>query len=788
MIDNTALIQKLQEQLNLVMSRQDYLYNEINSIRAEIAKLQAGQMPMPQQPIQLQPIAPAQPYTPPRPIAPVQQQMAEQYTQQMQPPPITTYAPKQKSGLEKYIGENLITVIGVVITVIGVAIGAKYAIDKDLIGPTMRILLGYLVGAGLLGFALKLKKNYENFSAALLSGAMAIMYFVTYAAYTLYNLMPQIATFLLMVLFTVFTVGAAIKYGKQIIAHIGLVGAYAVPFLLSDGSGNVGVLFTYMTIINIGILVIGFKKYWKPLHYASFGLTWLMYTSWFLSNYNPSIQIGMATLFLSIFFLIFYATFLAYKLFKKEKFAVEDVILILSNAFIFYSLGYSICNQHATAHKFLGLFTLANACVHGIVSLVIYRQKLADRNLFYLVFGLVLVFITMAIPIQFNGNWVTLLWACEAALLFWIGRTKQVFFYEKLSYGLSILTFVSLLQDWGLGSQLYLDNGNVAYLTPFGHISFFTALLCIICFGFINWLNTNNKYHTAQIKNETWAHTFSYILPALLLVITYATFYIEITRYWSQRYALSGSNNFLGIGDTVYNNDYNHYKTIWLINYTLLYGIVLSFFNTYKVKNATLSIIGIGIIIIAISLFLTQGVYLLSELRESYTSKNLPQHKYATSFNLTIRYISYAFVALALVCCYICMHRQNSKANYSAFFEVFVHICILWIIASELIHRLQLMGSVKSHKLALSILFGLYALLLIVLGIWKRKAYLRISAMVLFGGTLIKVFMYDIAHLDTISKTIVLVSLGVLLLIISFLYNKYKHVISGEDPHVEITE
>jgi len=51
------------------------------------------------------------------------------------------------------------------------------------------------------------------------------------------------------------------------------------------------------------------------------------------------------------------------------------------------------------------------------------------------------------------------------------------------------------------------------------------------------------------------------------------------------------------------------------------------------------------------------------------------------------------------------------------------------------------------------------------------------GAIALFGVTLIKLFFYDISHLDTISKTIVFVTLGILLLIISFLYNKYKSLI-----------
>ncbi|MFT6743324.1 MAG: putative membrane protein, partial [Paraglaciecola sp.] len=73
------------------------------------------------------------------------------------------------------------------------------------------------------------------------------------------------------------------------------------------------------------------------------------------------------------------------------------------------------------------------------------------------------------------------------------------------------------------------------------------------------------------------------------------------------------------------------------------------------------------------------------------------------------------------------------------------------------------------------------ALALIGMGIYQRKKFIRIGAMVLFGGTLVKLFFYDIVHLNTISKTIVLVSLGVLLLIISFLYNKFKDEIAEKN-------
>src|SRR5690606_18820544 len=161
-------------------------------------------------------------------------------------------------------------------------------------------------------------------------------------------------------------------------------------------------------------LFISFRRYWKSLYYSSFGLSWLIYFAWYTSEYIHSTHFAIGLLFLCVFFTIFYLTFLAYKLLRKETFEMADVVLLLINSFLFYGIGYSIYGQESGQH-YPGLFTVANALLHGIVSVVVWKRKEADKNLFYLISGLSLVFFTLAIPVQLDGNWVTLLWAGEAA-------------------------------------------------------------------------------------------------------------------------------------------------------------------------------------------------------------------------------------------------------------------------------------------------------------------------------------------------------------------------------------
>ena len=173
--------------------------------------------------------------------------------------------------------------------------------------------------------------------------------------------------------------------------------------------------------------------------------------------------------------------------------------------------------------------------------------------------------------------------------------------------------------------------------------------------------------------------------------------------------------------------------------------------------------------------FLTVGLLVLSELRESYLEGEV------SGFGIAIRYISLILFGILIGLSTYIKNALPIQPIRNTFFEISVHVSILWVTSSELIHWLSLSGFQDSYKLGLSILWGVYSLLLIILGIWKNKKFLRIGAISLFGITLTKLFLYDMRDLSTISKTVVFLALGVLLLIISFLYNKYKDQIAGNE-------
>ena len=695
------------------------------------------------------------------------------------PLPLSKPSPATKlhkipTDIEKFIGENLSNKIGIVITVLGVSIGVKYAIDHNLISPLTRIILGYVMGFGLFGISVKLRSKYNDLSAVILGGALATMYFVTYTAYDLYHLIPQIIAFMMMVIVTIFTVVTALNYDRQIIAIGGLIGAYAVPFLLSNDEGRPAVLFSYVLLINCGILYIAFKKDWKPTNYLAFGLTWLVFMVWFF-DYEQERHFALALTFLTLFFVLFYITFLAYKFIRNQAFSPLSVFFLLLNSTIFYGYGYVILQDHETGKHLLGLFTLANALIHFGVSVAVYRRNLSDKNLFFTVSGLVLAFLTLAIPVQLNGHWVTIFWACEMALLFWIGRTKGVLAYEKLSYSTMALTLVSLAEDLTKGYNGYSNFTPAPRLLPIANVYFLTTVIVIAAYWFVRKIHNDSTLINDSAKENYQNNYFGTALTALLMLLVYSLFYNEIGTYFDQNYIDSAV---LSKDITTYNDSILLFKSVWLINYTLFFVSVLNFINLKKYQSEFYAVVGSVLACLSLFVFLTGGLFQLSEIKNAYLNNS----SQVSASSLAVRYPSYTLVVGILY-----VLNQNRKQFFSHSkpinigLELIVHTVVLWCVSAEMIHWLEMYDFDGTYKLALSILFGVYALFLIVLGINQAKKYLRLAAIGLFGCTLAKLFLYDLANLSTISKTIVLVSLGVLLLIISFLYNKFKQTQTSDE-------
>ena len=539
-----------------------------------------------------------------------------------------------------------------------------------------------------------------------------------------------------------------------------------------------------MTLINSGILALAYKKYWKSLYFSSYIFTWLTFIGWLIGGYDMDQDFGTAMTFLCIFFFMFYGISIVYKLVRKEQFGASDIWMILSNSFLFFGLGYNILTTNQfTNENFLGLFALLNAIIHVTFALYIHKKQLVDQNLFYLILALVFTFLTISIPIQLDGNWVTLLWLVEGFTLFAIGRIKKINIYEQLSYPIIFLACASLIEDWKHGYSLYYNDSAVH--TSFINSYFMTSLIAIICFFIMSKIHLNYKKEEKTSTDKDLQFALTYILPLLFLSTSYFSIFLEIIAYWDLKWINSLTLiTEIGAKKWIYNPDLKLFKDVWLMNYSLCFVIIINLINWIKMKRKNIGYLTTTISYSVLFIFLTAGLYSLGELVFSYIFEKQTVYFHNSFYKVWIRYISYGFVATLLFTMYKNLQYklvETKDINFNKVFEIGLATTILWLISSELVIWMDMTHFSSSFKLVLSILWGIYSLILIGIGIAKNKQNLRIGAMVLFAITLLKLFFYDIAHLDTISKTIVFVSLGILLLIISFLYNKFKHLIINDE-------
>ena len=158
---NQEKIDELNKRLIEVSRKQEDFAREINAIRRELYQLQAAEFKAKKPEKEISPIV----ETVNKPLFREKVESIikddEYIDTSASEEEKTVFQPKTSFNtsldLEKFIGENLLSKIGIIITIIGVAIGAKYSLDNDLISPLARIILGYVMGLGLLGTGIRLK-------------------------------------------------------------------------------------------------------------------------------------------------------------------------------------------------------------------------------------------------------------------------------------------------------------------------------------------------------------------------------------------------------------------------------------------------------------------------------------------------------------------------------------------------------------------------------------------------------------------------------------------------------
>lgn len=692
-----------------------------------------------------------------------------------QKPKATPVAPKKKivskppgpsfwernPDLEKFIGENLLSKIGIVIFVIGMGFLVKLGIDNEVITESMRVAIGVLIGGGMIGLAHYMRSSFAKFSSILIGGALAVLYFTIALAFHEYGLIPQMAAFIIMVVITAFGVLLSIAYDRKELAVLAIIGGFGTPFFVSTGSGNYSALLTYILILDIGMLALVYFKKWNVINYLAYGFTYLLFLGVYFTKFIDSQEETRLPLFLFLtaFYLIFFLMTIIYNVKNSRKFKYPEIMMLLTNSSLYFGLGLGLVQGYREG-LLSGLFTGLVALFNFGFAFTLYKRKDIDKNLLFLLIGLVLTFVSLIAPIQLDGNYITLFWAIEAVLLLWLSQKSGIKIMSAASALITILMLVSLSMDW---QQNYYPRYDYVVLNVFLNKAFIASFVAMISLvGSMLLMKSDESFEIRGVQ-FTWKKSYVNVLFA---IVFYLGFLMEL-NYQFLRFEWLYSKRLILLG--VYNYLY----------------VLLVAAAARKKASDSLNMASFGLSIIAIGSYLTYYLGAINYSRSYYILED------GLSTGFYWHYVLLALFVLILIHTY-----QHISKTYT--FQSKVGTISLWVLAfigvfvstAEIGHLSMLyqFGSGKEEYEALDsavrsvypAVWALSALVLMVVGMKLRMKPLRLASLVVFSVTIVKLFFYDLAGNST-GKIISFILLGVILLLISFLYQKLKFIIQDDE-------
>ncbi len=642
-----------------------------------------------------------------------------------------------------------------------------------------------------MGVAHRLRKNYAAFSSVFVAGAISIFYLTIGIAFHDYKLFSQTVAFIIMVVITIFSAFVSVSYNRKELAILSLIGGFAVPLMVSTGKGNYQILFTYIIILNIGMIIIAFYKKWSIVTLLSFLFTWILYSAWIGKEYpSQTFPSGGALFFATSFYLIFSIATVINNMRNKGSFSKLDYFIMVANTFFYFGMGITIIDDWTPHYK--GLFTICLALYNLIFSIILYRKFGINKNAIYLLLGLTLTFITLTIPIQFNGNYITLFWACEAVLLFWLSQKSKISTFKLGGIVVQLLMLVSLIMDWMQCYSIHPDPNLGLFINKI----FITGVVAVASLVFTYFLMKKEHENTKVFILDFNSQFYKSAALFVAIFIGYLVGMFEISFQSAMHIA----------------NEHS------ALSYSVMYHFVISALLIYFLLKSNASqkhYISIGLSLINIVLYIT-------------ALSGLSPKEMIVNFNLNLTDKTAFIIHYILLACvgyfFYVIIKNKVHEDYPVMLKgkwtlwAFA-LCVVIILSNEvMIHGLifnnhiidvaeinktypaikgkfddysyeklsfieERFSDAKTQiiKIGYPILWGVLSFVFLILGIKKQNKQLRIIALSLLGITIVKLFLFDISNASETGKIIAFILLGILILIISFVYQKIKKLVVDEN-------
>ena len=640
----------------------------------------------------------------------------------------------KETNYEKFIGENLFGKIGILVFIIGIGFFVKYAIDQNWINETARTILGYAVGAGMLVLAERLHRRYHAFSSLLAGGAFGVFYLITAIAFHYYELFSQTVSFIILCATTVFMSVVSILYDRRELAVTALVGGFLAPFIVSTDSGSIITLQTYISILNVGMFCLAMYKKWGILPVVAFCFTYIIL--WMTTLTSGDLATPVCYIILLAFATLFYLIFLLPVIFILRTQCSGNMrramlTVVTADSFLYLLYGNYVlehCDTTFAKDGFIAFFI-------AVVNLAVYlylRFRIAGQNtLRNFMLALTITFVSIGIPMQFDTANLVMLWAAEAVLLLWLFTREKDRIFEVGAVVLSLLTIASLLFYRLLGTPLadpgesLFLNGNFLVMLFISAVAFVVAII----------LQRNRELFSEDRRLIAYSpcNAVAYAVGfGILYVAFWDDFHIHVGSPVADYASLLSANVLLCVGAFVLRNRFG--------------------MDRYKVPYD-------------VTVYLAAGLYAAVVWNNASTEADLL--RWIMTF-VTIAYLAYVMRGLLLA-------MPDNRNQHTEFAII---ATLVWLTGTRL---LVTSFHEENFSTAFSLSLGLAAFILMCAGMRYHSKEVRIVSLAEFGIVLGKLIFNDVWTMSALGKIIVFISLGILLLTLSFLYQKLKDVLFNED-------
>jgi uncharacterized membrane protein len=449
-----------------------------------------------------------QPAMPPPPVAP-------------EPSPPVAARPPSLSAyqLESMIGRRWVGWVAVLLILFATAFFLKYAFDNRWIGELGRVSIGIAFGMAMsfAGYRYN-QRGWRIFAQILTGGGIVLLYLSTYAAFGYYHLIEQKTAFIYLAILIAEAASLSLVYNAPAIAIMALIGGFLTPLLLHSDRDQHRSFFIYLVALDAGALAL--LKHWRGLSSIAYFGTQLLFWLWYDEHYHHQLRTPVLVFQTAVFFL-FLLAHLARELIRRDQATLEDALLLLVNPFVFFATAYHLLNP--THHDWMGAFAIIMSLLYASVAKLLLERGMKSRREILLLIAVALTFVTIAIPIQLQSNWITIAWAVEGLAILWAALEIQSLRLRAHAFALFTLAFFKFL-FWDT------PYGYRPAFTPIFNRYFLSSLIVVGCF-----LGAVYLYQRASDRNLIDGRVTKLVLALCAAVTFWILISIETHTYFVGR-------------------------------------------------------------------------------------------------------------------------------------------------------------------------------------------------------------------------------------------------------------